>query len=270
MFYGLRLLLRNEFAYHPFRSHLKIDNLSSEALEKGADDIGPLLDDTRLWAFTSHVNPGVRRACYSMLRTVTSKAPSLIKDRLPIISKQFLPAVFNDKDITTHGDLWDSLLVFTRAFPESWIIPADKKPTMTLFFSFLKHAGYGSTTVTYRSILPLISTWADESVLGKNGTGFPFVQDFFESFWRGIESSNMDRDPGATGLFLEAYIECLVYFIVRFGSVLPYPIVCLLFLYSQRKALTNRLFMLVIENPRQLNRVRMLFLLPILLSSSSI
>ncbi|KFH64295.1 hypothetical protein MVEG_10120 [Podila verticillata NRRL 6337] len=195
-----------------------IDNLSSEALEKGADDIGPLLDDTRLWAFTSHVNPGVRRASYSMLRTVTSKAPSLIKDRLPIISKQFLPAVFNDKDITTHGDLWDSLLVFTRAFPESWTIPADKKPTMILFFSFLKHAGYGSTTVTYRSILPLISTWADESVLGKNGTGFPFVQDFFENFWRGIESSNMDRDPGATGLFLEAYIECLVYFIVRFGK----------------------------------------------------
>lgn len=152
-----------------------------------------------------------------MLRIVTSKAPSLIKDRLPIISKQFLPAVFNDKDITTHGDLWDSLLVFTRAFPESWTIPADKKPTMTLFFSFLKHAGFGSITVTYRSILPLISTWADESVLGKNGTGFPFVKDFFENFWRGIESSNMDRDPGATGLFLEAYIECLVYFIVRFG-----------------------------------------------------
>ncbi|KAG0094506.1 hypothetical protein BGZ93_007132 [Podila epicladia] len=153
-----------------------------------------------------------------MLRTVTSKAPSLIKDRLSIISKQFLSAVFNDKDITTHGDLWDSLLVFTKAFPESWTIPADKKPTMTMFFSFLKHAGFGSTTVTYRSILPLISTWADESVLGKNGTGFPFVKDFFENFWRGIESSNMDRDPGATGLFLEAYIECLVYFIVRFGK----------------------------------------------------
>ncbi|KAF9305638.1 hypothetical protein BGZ74_009482 [Mortierella antarctica] len=195
-----------------------IIDLSPEALNKGADDIGPLLDDSRLWAFMSHVNPGVRRAGYSMLRTMTSKAPTLIKDRLAIISKQFLPAVFNDKDITTHGDLWDSLLVFTKAFPESWTIPADKKPTMTLFFSFLKHAGFGSTTVTYRSILPLISTWADESVLGKNGTGFPFVKDFFENFWRGIESSNMDRDPGATGLFLEAYIECLVYFIVRFGK----------------------------------------------------
>ncbi|KAG0035740.1 hypothetical protein BGZ81_000033 [Podila clonocystis] len=195
-----------------------LNNLSPEALTKGADDIGPLLDDSKLWAFMSHVNPGVRRAGYSMLRTVTSKAPGLIKDRLAIISKQFLPAVFNDKDITTHGDLWDSLLVFTKAFPESWTIPADKKPTMTMFFSFLKHAGYGSTNVTYRSILPLISTWADESVLGKNGTGFPFVKDFFESFWRGIESSNMDRDPGSTGLFLEAYIECLVYFIVRFGK----------------------------------------------------
>ncbi|KAF9430363.1 hypothetical protein BGZ94_007186 [Podila epigama] len=195
-----------------------IDTLSPEAFEKGANDIGPLLDDPRLWNFLAHASPAVRRAGYSMLRTITSKAPNLIQDRLDLVSKQFLGSAFYDKDITTHNDLWDAVLVFTKAFPQSWTITADKKPTMTLFFSFLKHAGYGSSTVTYRSILPLISTWADDSVLGKNGTGFPFVKDFFDNFWRGIESSNMDRDTGATSLFLYAYVECLVYFIVRFGK----------------------------------------------------
>ncbi|KAF9958836.1 hypothetical protein BGZ72_010818 [Mortierella alpina] len=195
-----------------------IDTLSPVSLEKGADDIGSFLDEAKLWALFGHENALVRRACYSMLRTITSKSPSLIQDRLAVVSKHFFPAAFSDKDITIHRELWDALLVFTKAFPESWTITADKKPTMALFSKFLKSAGYGSATVTYRSILPLVASWGDESVLGKNGTGFPFVKDFFDNFWKGLEHPNIDKEPGSTALFLEAYVECLVYFIVRFGK----------------------------------------------------
>lgn len=154
-----------------------------------------------------------------MLRTVTTKAPGLAKERLNIVSKHLFPAAFSDKDTTTHGDMWDAVLVFTKAFPESWTIVADKKPTMSLFAGFLKAAGYGSATATYRSILPLIASWGDESVLGKNGTGFPFAKDFFDHFWKGLESPNIDKETGSTLLFIEAYLECLVYFTVRFGYV---------------------------------------------------
>ncbi|KAF9586418.1 hypothetical protein BGW38_005358 [Lunasporangiospora selenospora] len=195
------------------------ESLSSEALEKESAALNQLLDEGKLWAFLSHSNPTIRKATYSMLRTVTTKAPHLIKEHLQLVSKHFFPAVFSDKDTTTHGDLWDSVIVFTKAFPNSWALQADpKKPTMTLFMGFLKAAGYGSVLTTYRSILPLISTWTDESVLGKNGTGFPFVKDFFDNFWKGLESPNIDKEPGSTPLFVEAYVECLVYFIVRFGK----------------------------------------------------
>ncbi|KAF8932033.1 hypothetical protein BGZ58_007282 [Dissophora ornata] len=195
-----------------------IETLSPESLEKGAGDIGQLLDEAQLWKFFGHANPLARRASYNMLRTITTKAPGLIKERLTLISKHFFPSAFSDKDTATHGDLWDALLVFTKAFPESWTITADKKPTMTLFFGFLKSAGYGSANVTYRSILPLIAGWSDESVLGKNGTGFPFVRDFFENFWKGFENPNIEKESGSTSMFLEAYVECMVYFIVRFGK----------------------------------------------------
>ncbi|KAF9297274.1 hypothetical protein BGZ88_010562 [Linnemannia elongata] len=195
-----------------------IETLSPEALEKHADDIGQLLDEAKLWAFFGHGNPLVRRASYNMLRTVTTKAPGLAKARLNIVSKHLFPAAFSDKDTTTHGDMWDAVLVFTKAFPESWTIVADKKPTMSLFAGFLKAAGYGSATATYRSILPLIASWGDESVLGKNGTGFPFAKDFFDHFWKGLESPNIDKETGSTLLFIEAYLECLVYFTVRFGK----------------------------------------------------
>ncbi|KAF9922671.1 hypothetical protein FBU30_007218 [Linnemannia zychae] len=195
-----------------------IDTLSLETLEKHNDDIGQLLDEPKLWAFFGHGNPLVRRACYNTLRTITSKAPDLIKSRLSIVSKHLFPAAFSDKDTTTHGDMWDAVLVFTKAFPDSWTIVADKKPTMLLFAGFLKAAGYGSATVTYRSILPLIASWSDVSILGKNGTGFPFVKDFFDHFWKGLESSNIDKETGSTLLFMEAYLECLVYFAVRFGK----------------------------------------------------
>ncbi|KAF9902420.1 hypothetical protein EC991_004967 [Linnemannia zychae] len=195
-----------------------IETLSPEALEKHADDIGQLLDEAKLWAFFGHGNALVRRASYNMLRTVTTKAPSLVKSRLDIVSKHLFPAAFSDKDTTTHGDMWDAILVFTKAFPESWMIVADKKPTMSLFAGFLKAAGYGSATATYRSILPLIASWGDESIMGKNGTGFPFAKDFFDHFWKGLESPNIDKETGSTLLFMEAYLECLVYFTVRFGK----------------------------------------------------
>ncbi|KAF9436112.1 hypothetical protein BGZ76_004789 [Entomortierella beljakovae] len=195
-----------------------IENLTPESLEKGSDDIKQLLDEPKLWQLFSNINPLTRRASYSLLRTITVKSPNFIKERLEIVSKNFFPAAFSDKDITTHADLWDTLLVFTKTFPESWLLPGEKKPTMALFFGFLKSAGYGSVTVTYRSIFPLIASWVDESVLGKSGTGFPFVKDFFEYFWKGLESPNIEKEAGGTGLFLEAYIECIVYLIVRFGK----------------------------------------------------
>ncbi|KAF9570336.1 hypothetical protein EC968_001949 [Mortierella alpina] len=188
-----------------------IDTLSPALLEKGANDIGSFLDEPKLWALFGHESALVRRACYSTLRTITSKSPSLIQDRLAIVSKHFFPAAFSDKDITIHRELWDALLIFTKAFPNSWTITADKKPTMALFLKFLKSAGYGSATDTYRSILPLVASWGDESVLGKNGTGFPFVKDFFDSFWKGLENPNIDKEPGSTSLFLEAYVECLTF-----------------------------------------------------------
>ncbi|KAG0268629.1 hypothetical protein BGZ95_002394 [Linnemannia exigua] len=195
-----------------------IETLSPEALEKHADDIGQLLDEAKLWAFFGHGNALVRRATYNMLRTITTKAPTLVKSRLSIVSKHLFPAAFSDKDTTTHGDMWDAILVFTKAFPESWTIVADKKPTMSLFAGFLKSAGYGSATATYRSILPLIASWGDESILGKNGTGFPFAKDFFDHFWKGFESPNIDKETGSTLMFMEAYLECLVYLAVRFGK----------------------------------------------------
>ncbi|KAK3842947.1 MAG: hypothetical protein J3R72DRAFT_123509 [Linnemannia gamsii] len=195
-----------------------IETLSPEALEKHTDDLGQLLDEAKLWAFFGHGNALVRRATYNMLRTVTTKAPTLVKSRLSIVSKHLFPAAFSDKDTTTHGDMWDAILVFTKAFPESWTIIADKKPTMSLFAGFLKSAGYGSATATYRSILPLIASWGDESIMGKNGTGFPFAKDFFDHFWKGLESPNLDKETGSTLMFMEAYLECLVYFAVRFGK----------------------------------------------------
>lgn len=194
------------------------ETLSPESLENGANDIGQILDEVKLWELFGHSTSVVRRATYSMLRIITTKAPELIKERLSIVSKNFFPAAFSDKDTTTHSDMWDAILVFTKAFPDAWSIIPDKKPTMLLFFAYLRAVGYGSATATYRSILPLCASWGDVSVTGKSGTGLPFAKDFLDSFWKGLESPYIEKESGSTALFLEAYIECMVYFIVRFGK----------------------------------------------------
>ncbi|KAG0237979.1 hypothetical protein BGW42_008079 [Actinomortierella wolfii] len=195
------------------------ENVSEEGLKQGAAEINTLLDEQKLWKYFGFSNAMVRRATYSFLRSIINKAPKLVPERLQLISKEFFPAALNDTDMAAHGDMWDALLVLTKGFPEAWQTPMDnKKPVTSLFANFLKAAGHGSTTATYRSLLPLVSNWNDATIVGKNGTGMPFIKLFFEDIWKGLDAPLLERGKDSAGLLLEAYAECLVYFIVRFGK----------------------------------------------------
>ncbi|KAF9160818.1 hypothetical protein DFQ26_005148 [Actinomortierella ambigua] len=198
------------------------EHLSEEGWAKqGATaEIDALLDNQKLWKYFAYPHPMVRRAAYSLLRMILHRAaPRVIPSRLELVASEFFPAALNDTDQTTHGDLWDALLMLTKHFPESWQVTLEsKKPVMVLFTQFLKAAGHGSTLVTYRGLLPLASSWNDATVVGKQGTGLPFIRTFFDDIWKGLEAPLLERGKDGAGRLLEAYVECLVYFTVRFGK----------------------------------------------------
>ncbi|KAF9978540.1 hypothetical protein BGZ73_001959 [Actinomortierella ambigua] len=196
------------------------EHLSEDGWAKqGQDEINALLDNPKLWKYFAYPHPMVRRAAYSLLRTILHKAPQVVPNRLQLIAEEFFPAALGDTDQATHSDMWDALLMLTKHFPESWQTSLEsKKPVMVLFSQFLKAAGHGSTLVAYRSLLPLASSWNDATVVGKQGTGLPFIRTLFDDIWKGLEAPLLERGKDGAGRLLEAYAECLVYFTVRFGK----------------------------------------------------
>ncbi|CAG8781723.1 2815_t:CDS:2, partial [Racocetra fulgida] len=80
------------------------------SLLKAAQQYDDLFDNPKTWANLTSSSPLVRKSCYNLIKVLTNKWPN----RLDVFSTMYLMKIFNDKDITVYGDLWDSLLVFTK------------------------------------------------------------------------------------------------------------------------------------------------------------
>ncbi|RIB03619.1 hypothetical protein C2G38_2049118 [Gigaspora rosea] len=189
-------------------AHL-IDQLSEDSLLKAAQQYDDLFDNPKTWKNLTNSNSLVRKSCYNMIKVLTNKWPKKVEDRLDVLSTTYLMNIFNDKDITVYGDLWDSLLLFTKNFPNSWLLASKKKPMLNKLYNFLRSACYGTTLISYTSILALVSLLPQELII----TDPKFYDEFFLNFWKGLSNTTIDRSN--SGIFLQAYSECLLYFISK-------------------------------------------------------
>ncbi|CAG8678765.1 13067_t:CDS:10, partial [Cetraspora pellucida] len=160
-------------------AHL-IDQLNEDSLLKAAQQYDDLFDNPKTWTNLTSSNPLVRKSCYNLIKVLTNKWPKKIEDRLDDFSTMYLMKIFNDKDITVYGDLWDSLLVFTNSFPESWLLASKTKPMLNKFYNFLRSACYGSVSVSYPNILVLVSHFPHESENEKQTRAYLLECKFFE------------------------------------------------------------------------------------------
>ncbi|CAI2178767.1 13194_t:CDS:10 [Funneliformis geosporum] len=183
-----------------------INQLEESALAKNYDN---LFDNSKFWGNLSNDNSLVRKSCYNLIKVLVNKWPSKVEERLEMFSATYLMRVFNDKDTSVHQDLWDSLLIFTRRFPQSWLIASKKKPMLPKLYNFLRSGAFGSINVSYPSILPLIVHLPQELI----NFDKKFYEVFFSNFWKGLSSPVIDRFNSS--VFLESYSECLVYYIIK-------------------------------------------------------
>ncbi|CAG8707712.1 28909_t:CDS:10, partial [Gigaspora margarita] len=180
-----------------------------DSLLKAAQQYDDLFDNPKTWKNLTNSNPLVRKSCYNMIKVLTNKWPRKVEDRLDVLSTTYLMNIFNDKDITVYGDLWDSLLLFTKNFPNTWLLASKKKPMLNKLYNFLRSACYGTTLISYTSILALVNLLPQELII----TDPKFYDEFFLNFWKGLSNTTIDRSN--SGVFLQAYIECLLYFISK-------------------------------------------------------
>ncbi|KAI8878807.1 hypothetical protein K501DRAFT_227764 [Backusella circina FSU 941] len=189
-----------------------IGTLSLEERAKCQSEYNIIVDDTTMWKkFATSSNPLIRKALYSFIKTLLLQWKDMVESRLDVICLSFFPAVFTEKEASTHADMWDSFLLMTKKFPESWIIIGKKKPSLPKLYHFLRSGLNGSPSIAYPSMLALLANLPDEI---KNTP--KFYEDVFENFWKGLSTEYIDRSN--SHIFLNAYAECVVYFAITLSK----------------------------------------------------
>ncbi|RUP46970.1 hypothetical protein BC936DRAFT_146314 [Jimgerdemannia flammicorona] len=126
----------------------------------------------------------------------------------------YLGKVFSDQASTTQGELWDSLLMLTKTFSQSWIIAGARKPMLPKLYHFLRSGAHahGIANVSYPCMLALLAHLPEELTSAEKD----FHKNIFINFWKGLSSGAIDRSN--SHIFLNAYAECLLYYIARLGQ----------------------------------------------------
>ncbi|CAG8538344.1 3601_t:CDS:10 [Diversispora eburnea] len=189
-------------------AHL-IDQIPEDSLSKVVQQYNGLLCNAKFWSNLTDQSALVRKSCYNLIKVLTNKWPKMVEDHLEMLTTIYLMSVLNDKDKSVYEELWNSLLVFTKYFPKSWLLASKRKAMLPKLFNFLRCACHGTVTISYPCILPLISNLPQELI----DSDPKFYDEFFSNFWKGLSNPVIDRSN--SGVFLQAYIECLMYYIFK-------------------------------------------------------
>lgn len=129
---------------------------------------------------------------------------------LPLVSNSFLPKIFADKDASAQPSLWETLTLFTKARPQSWMIASAKKPLTKKYLAFLKSGAHGFGSVSYPCQLALIAFIPHEIFEGGLHT---FALSFLVELWNG--GQGLDKDESIQVLFYRSYFECAWFLVLE-------------------------------------------------------
>ncbi|TPX32340.1 hypothetical protein SmJEL517_g04547 [Synchytrium microbalum] len=184
-----------------------VESLSAEEQLKAQELYSGILGNPKFWALSHHEASQIRKSVYIVVKTLVKCAPGMLESRISLISTSYLSYAFTDSDASTHSEMWESVLVFTKLFPSSWTEPTLKKPIVKRLYTFLDHASYGSVNISYPTLLPLLSVLSSDVLQGN------FAKDFCSHFWNGLKSGVIDRMN--SGIFFSSFLECIMYLLIR-------------------------------------------------------
>ncbi|KAJ1979505.1 hypothetical protein H4R34_002796, partial [Dimargaris verticillata] len=185
-----------------------LDRLNPEQLAANQDKLDSLLANREMWQKFEAKSPAVRRAAYAMLTKFLSKWPQVLEPCEQLIGHAFVRRALLNRDTATHRDLWDTLLLTTRHFPNTWLHVNQKKPVLPRLYDAIRHAGYGSPQVIGPCLLPLVKCLPSqlfEPSLAQPATAFVTAQ------YEGTRAV-LGR-PTALAAMVEAWRECLIHFV---------------------------------------------------------
>lgn len=141
--------------------------------------------------FLKSPTPAIRSAAYSMVRSCIKNLPHAISEGEMRALAATILGSFQEKDPACHSSMWDTVLLLTKSFPDSWTFVNVQKTILNRLWNFLKNGCFGSQQVSYPALVLFL-----EIVPSKAITKESFFLDFFQNLWEGRNlacSSNADR-----------------------------------------------------------------------------
>ncbi|KAK1272073.1 E3 ubiquitin-protein ligase listerin [Acorus gramineus] len=187
------------------------ENLTTES--KNASKAGVTAASSAEKIFTDHkyflyflksLDPGVRSATYSVLGCFIKHIPQVYNEgNIKTLSSAILGA-FQEKDASCHSSMWETVLLFSRRFSESWSHVNIQKIVLSRFWNFLRNGCYGSQQLSYPSLLPFLDCVPQNVIHGEH-----FLLNFFQNLWAGrspFQAPSSDRLA-----FFKAFKECFLW-----------------------------------------------------------
>lgn len=154
--------------------------------------------------FLKSQSPVIRSAAYSVIRSCLKNIPHAIGEGDMKVLAGTILGSFQEKNPACHSSIWETLLLFTKSFPNSWTSVNVQKIVVNRLLNFLKNGCFGSQQVSYPALVLFLETIPANTINGEK-----FLIEFFRSLWEGRNlsySSHADR----LAFFLAAE-ECFVW-----------------------------------------------------------
>jgi hypothetical protein len=126
--------------------------------------------------------------------------------------------LLGEKESSTHIQMWDLVLNYMKVFPQSWEHIDYNQLVFPKLWALLSSGAYGSVEQTYPFMLPFLSLIPKTTKIYADEKSFKdFLDNFFNNMWKGfVKSENIKKNN--EGVALSAYMECLVFAVVRAGD----------------------------------------------------
>ncbi|KAG8387925.1 hypothetical protein BUALT_Bualt02G0072000 [Buddleja alternifolia] len=154
--------------------------------------------------FLKSQSPAIRSPAYSVVRSSIKNIPHAISEGdMKVIAAAIL-GCFQEKHPACHSSMWDTLLLFSKSFPDSWTAVNVQKTILNRLWNFLRNGCFGSQQVSYPALVLFLETVPSKAIIGDK-----FFLEFFQNLWVG---RNISYSSDAERLaFFQALEECFVW-----------------------------------------------------------
>lgn len=186
-------------------------NTTREDRQNDLAKIEMVLDSKSLWSFCYHDDPFVRRAMYTLIRTVVSGEPEELDWRL--VSAALMGKSLHIMQLGSASDLSEALLHVTSARPQIWTDDySGKTSSSKRLLQYIRKGSQGSTGLFWSNIYQLLQlvpiqmlSKLDPDSPGQDIVGISSAKALMEAIHEGL--SSREEPPQNRTLGWKIYVE---------------------------------------------------------------